>query len=279
MSWFHRNRMRVLVAGLFLSSFLLFQARVTGPHEQTWFDRALVFISAPVQKAVVWLLDGTVGLWTDYVWLVGVERDNERLRYRIEELERRLARQAEYEAENLRLRELVSMAGRLPGQRLVAARVVGLGTSPAAQVIRIDAGSDDGLEVGDAVMSGAGLVGRVSGVVGDYAQVQLVIDGRSAVDVVVQRTRSRGIVRGQGVDELCMLDHLVRTADVKKGDQVVTSGIGGLYPAGLTVGTVISVTSPQVGVFRKAEIEPAVDFEVLEEVLVVLKQDPEEVGP
>jgi len=86
-------------------------------------------------------------------------------------------------------------------------------------------------------------------------------------------------VRGQGVDELCMLDHLVRTADAKKGDQVVTSGIGGLYPAGLTVGTVISVTSPQVGVFRKAEIEPAVDFELLEEVLVVLKQDPEEVGP
>ena len=271
MTWFARNRSRLLVAGLFLFAFVLFQARLRSPHEQSWFDRSLVTITAPLQMAVVWLVDGSIELWDDYLWLVSVEQDNETQRVRLLELEREKAGWRECEAENSRLRALVKMAERMPEHGLVAARVIGLGTSPASQVIRISAGSDEGIGQGDAVLGGAGLVGRVTGVSAGAAEVQLLTDVRAAVDVILQRSRSHGILRGQGQNERCLLDHLVRVADVVEGDSVVTSGIGGSVPPGLPVGTIASVTAPRVGVFRKAEIAPAVDFDLIEEVLVITR--------
>lgn len=279
MTWFQRNRGRMLVAGLFLLAFGLLQARLKATHERSWFDRALVTISAPVQEAVVWLVDGSVDLWTDYVWLVGVEQDNERLRRRVGELQRRLSGLSELRAENERLRGLVGMAGSLPGRSMVAAEVIALGTSPATQVVRIDVGQDDGVASGDVVLAGTGLVGRVSDATGAYADVQLLIDPRSAVDVVDRRSRARGMVRGQGAGAACLVDHLVRTADVVEGDELVTSGIGGLFPAGLAVGVVTEVTSPKVGVFRSAELDPRVDFSILEEVLVIRLSEPDAAGP
>lgn len=273
MSWLQRNRIRLLVAGLFLLAFLLFQANLRGPREQSWFDRLLVTVSAPIQNVVVWAVDGCVELWHDYIWLVTVEEDNDRLRREVAELERRLARQLEIRAENERLRSLVNMVERLPDREMVAARVVGLSTSPATQMVRIGAGADQDVAMGDAVLAGTGLVGRVSGVTAGYAEVQLLIDPRAAVDAVVRRSRARGIVRGQGVEDRCLVDHLVRTADVREDDLMVTSGIGGIYPPGLPVGRVVSVSSPPAGVFRKAELEPVVDFAVLEEVLVLLQRE------
>jgi len=279
MTWFQRNRGRMLVAGLFLLAFGLFQARLKATSERSWFDRTLVAVSAPVQDAVVWLVDGSVETWREYVWLVGVEQDNARLRTRVAELERQLSGQAELRAENERLRGLVGMAQRLHGRKLVAAKVIGLGTSPATQVVRIDVGADDGVAAGDVVLAGTGLVGRVSGATGSYAEVQLLIDPRSAVDVVDRRSRARGMVRGQGAGVPCLVDHLVRTADVIEGDELVTSGIGGLFPSGLPVGRVVSVTSPKVGVFRSAELSPRVDFSVLEELLVVKLSKADEPAP
>jgi rod shape-determining protein MreC len=272
MTWFARNRSRLLVAGLFLFAFVLFQARLRSPHEQSWFDRSLVTITAPLQAAVVWLVDGSVELWDEYLWLVSVEQDNESQRVRLAELEREMAGWRACDAENRRLRALVKMAARMPEHSLVAARVIGLGTSPASHVIRIGVGSDDGIGQGDAVLGGAGLVGRVTGVTAGAAEVQLLTDVRSAVDVISQRSRAHGILRGQGQNERCLLDHLVRTADVAEGDVVVSSGIGGTVPPGLPVGTIASVTAPRVGVFRKAEIAPTVDFDLLEEVLVITRK-------
>jgi len=266
MTWFQRNRGRLLVAGLFLLAFLLFQARLKATAERSWFDRVLVTISAPVQNAVVRVVDGSVELWSDYVWLVGVEEENDRLRTRISDLERQLSGQSELRAENDRLRVLVGMAHRLPGRSMIASKVIALGTSPATQVVRVDVGEDEGVTAGDVVLAG---IGRVVGTTGSYADVQLLIDPRSAVDVVDRRSRARGMVRGQGAGAPCLVDHLVRTADVVEGDELVTSGIGGLFPAGLPVGKLTEVTSPKVGVFRSATMSPQVDFSVLEEVLVI----------
>ena len=81
------------------------------------------------------------------------------------------------------------------------------------------------------------------------------VDSRSAVAVIIQRSRARGIVRGRGEDEVCSVDHLVRTADVQVGDVAVTSGVGGAFPPGLQVGTIVIASSPKVGVFRDAELD------------------------
>jgi rod shape-determining protein MreC len=269
MSWVRRNRVRLLIAGLLLLSFLLFTAHMKDTRNLNWLDKSLLWVSAPVQKAMVWVIDGAASLWKDYIYLVGLREENRELKTRVEDLERELARLGEVKAENIRLKDLVRMRERMGETGVVAARVVSVGTSPVARTLRIDVGSDDGVSVGDAVVAGAGLVGRVSGTGGGYSGVLLMVDSRSAVAVIIQRSRARGIVRGGGEGEVCSVDHLVRTADVQVGDVVVTSGVGGAFPPGLQVGSVVIASSPKVGVFREAELEPVVEFESLEEVMVV----------
>jgi rod shape-determining protein MreC len=269
MSWVRRNRVRLLIAGLLLLSFLLFTAHMKDSRNLNWLDKSLLWVSAPVQKAMVWVIDGAASLWNDYIYLVGLREENQELKTKVEDLERELARLGEVKAENRRLRDLVRMRERLGETGVVAARVVSVGTSPVARTLRIDVGSDDGVAVGDAVVAGAGLVGRISGTVGGYSEVLLMVDSRSAVAAIIQRSRARGIVRGRGEDEVCSVDHLVRTADVQVGDVVVTSGVGGAFPPGLQVGSIVIASSPKVGVFREAELEPVVEFESLEEVMVV----------
>ncbi|MBW1807335.1 MAG: rod shape-determining protein MreC [Deltaproteobacteria bacterium] len=273
MSWFQRNRIRLLVAGLLFFSLLLFLAHMKERREQNWFDRALLWLTSPIQNAIVWTIDGVASTWKGYIYLVGVEEENQLLKKQLDQAKRGNARLAELETENQRLRALVNMQQVLGQEKIIAARVIGVNTSPVARTIRVNVGSSAGVKIGDAVVSGVGLVGRVSTVVTGYATVRLIVDGSSAVDAVIRRSRARGIVRGQGEDEACSLDYLVRTADVEVGDEVVTSGIGGVFSAGLKVGRIASVTSPSVGPFREAVLQPEVDFQTLEEVLVVTSND------
>jgi rod shape-determining protein MreC len=249
---------------------MLFRAHLRVPLEQTWFDKTLVWVTAPIQKAMIWTIDGTVSFWKDYIGLVGVREDNLRLQHEIDDLQRQLTGVAETEAENLRLRTLIEMRDTIPTYRVLGADVIGVGIAPAARVIRIDRGMDDGLKVGDAVIAGSGLVGRVSGVLSGYAEITLIVDGRSSVDIVTETHRSRGIVRGTGVDDACIIEYLFRSVEVSVGEKVVTSGLGGGFPPGLLVGTISRVTAPEVGVFQEVELRPAVSFASLEEVLVVL---------
>jgi rod shape-determining protein MreC len=274
MSRLHNLRARILVAALFALALLLFIAHLKSPREQNPLDRALVWITAPLQDALVWAVDGVAGLWNSYVGLVGVEEENTSLRKQVDELSREVSRVRELEAENQRLRELTGMRDRMSGTRVVGGRVVAVGPSPVVRTLRIDVGSEDGVRVGQAVLAGAGLVGRISGVVGGYSEVELLVDSRSAVDVLVGEARARGILRGQGEDETCRVVYLRRTSPVAVGDSVVTSGVGSTFPGGLLVGTLTRVTTPTVGVFREAEVAPAVSFQSLEEVLVLVPAAP-----
>ncbi len=270
MSWFHKKWARLVVVAILLFDLFLFVAHVKNPQNRHWLDRALLWITAPVQDAFVFLIDGAVGIWTGYVDLVGLKEQNQDLQKQVDGLQRTLVRMEAIEAENLRLRELVNMSKRLDQHRLVGARVIGFSISPVSRVIRINVGRKQGVEAGLAVVDGHGLVGKIQSVTEGYSDVRLIVDGRNAVDVVIQRSRARGIVRGRGDDTTCSVDYLVRTSDVKLHDKVVTSGMGGIYPKGLLVGTISMVTSPAAGVFRQAELQPVVAFQKLEDVMVVL---------
>jgi rod shape-determining protein MreC len=270
MSWLRRNRFRLLVAGILGFSLLLFVAHMKEQRRRNLLDRALVWVTSPIENAAVWCIEGVGGLWHDYIYLVGLREENDLLKKKLADEIGKNAQLAELRAENDRLRELLDMRHSLGSVSVVTAKVIGAGTSPVQRTIRIAAGSSVGIKVGNVVVANGGLVGRVWVVTGDYAGVRLIVDGSSAVDVIDQRSRTRGIVRGQGEDEECSIDYLVRTADVATGDRIVTSGIGGVFSAGLLVGTVSRVTSPNVGVFREASLAPAVEFVKLEEVMVIV---------
>ena len=233
-----------------------------------WFLDA----AAPIQSA----LGAPVGFvrdrWRRYVALIDVEDENAELR-------RSVARLRE---ENLQLREGLVASGRL--SRIVAMRddfevpmlpaeLVGSDVSPWFRSVLLDRGSDDGVRSGMPVISEHGLAGLVVATSGSAAKVMLLLDRQTAFDGTVQRSRSRGIVRGSGEESL-VFEFVARDADVLPGDLVITSGLDGVHPKGLLVGTVRSVEPPGHGLLRVAELEPAVDFGRLEQVFVMLRRGP-----
>jgi len=120
------------------------------------------------------------------------------------------------------------------------------------------------------VVNASGVVGRIVSVSPNYAKVLLIIDQNSAVDCLVQRSRDRGMVRGQSA-QVCRLDYMVKSASVKEGDGVITSGLGRVFPKGLPVGTILNVKEGDGALFKEIAVTPAVDFSKLEEVLVILQ--------
>jgi rod shape-determining protein MreC len=137
--------------------------------------------------------------------------------------------------------------------------------------VRLDRGERDRVKPGMPVLTADGLVGQVERTAGRYSDVLLVADKTSAIDVVVQRTGARGMLKGTGSEEhyACRLEYLSREDDVQEGDVVVTSGLGQRFPASILVGRIHKVTKKESGLYQEATVIPAVNFSRLEEVLIM----------
>lgn len=235
-------------------------------------DRVLLSATGPVQGALSSVVGWCGDLGSSYVWLVGVSKENERLRAELVAARAAVTELSELQHENDRLRELVALRERAPATT-VAASVVGRGTSSRFRTLRIDRGTDDGVEVGMAVLAPAGAVGRVLRACGDYADVLLLTDGLSAAGAVFQESRLRGVVLGDGSGQLQV--GFVRRSDgpsVTPGAAVVTSGEDDIFPEGVALGVVTRAESAETGLFLEIDLEPAVELERLDEVLVVLER-------
>jgi rod shape-determining protein MreC len=265
-----RYRELILVAVLLVVPLGVFFAHAKQPAERSRFDRAVVWLATPVEKAVGWSVTGAVNMWSGYVALRGArERAGElSRRVRERELERQQLVAARGEAE--RLRRLVSLAEATPERRYLGARVIGirLGTV-GRQLLTIDRGSDDGIAAMMPVVVAEGVVGRVHAVAGGTADVLVLTDVNSSIAARVERTRARANVRGLGKPDLCRLDYALRTEDMIEGDALVTSGTDGVFPRGLPVGKVTQVDRRPGGLFQDARVIPAVDVTRIEEVLVI----------
>jgi rod shape-determining protein MreC len=132
----------------------------------------------------------------------------------------------------------------------------------------VNKGEKDGVAKDMAVVTSEGVVGRVIEVSLHTAKVLLMTDPNSAMDVIVQRSRTQGIMEGK-VEEVCVLKYVQKNEDVQVGDKVITSGLGGIFPKGLMTGTVTKVERKRPGIFQYIEITPSVDFSRLEEVLIL----------
>lgn len=232
----------------------------------------------PLGTVVLWILrplqvvsQGTVN-WIknfgeNYNTLSGFKADNERLRKRIEILEVEKQKLMEADATNRRLQQLLEFRTQLPG-RTVTASIIANSASSWFQSCLLDKGSADGVRKGMAVLTPVGVVGQVVAVTARTAKVLLLTDPNSGVDVLVQRTRSRGIVSGS-LENGTVLKYVKRSEDVQEGDRLITSGIDGVFPKGMMVGAVIKVRKQHLGLFQYVEVLPAVQSARVEEVLVV----------
>lgn len=256
---------------LLLSPFAFYLTYQKEPATFSAVDRALVFVSWPVTRFFGGTIDGVGHIWRHYLALVSVEAENTRLQAHNLYLTGEVIARDEQVLENRRLRALLRLTERAPGVELIASRVIGTAPSPLYRSIRVDQGSDAGVMLGAAVLSAEGVVGRVARVGPGTSDVMLLIDPQSSTDILVQRTRARGRVRGEGPDAEAGLEvqYLARTADVVPGDMLITSGLSTIFAKGLVVGQVTKVERRAFGLYQRARLRPAVDFARLEEVLIV----------
>jgi rod shape-determining protein MreC len=260
---------------IFLLALSLISANLNSRDNMSFFEALVVGITSPVQKVVRGIIGGIGSAWRGYFYLIGVEEENKALKKDLQELKLQVNKYREEGLANQRLRALLNFKKSIPTP-LMPAELVAFDPSGWFQTILIDKGKNDGVVQDMAVVSAEGLVGRVIGVSGRHAKVLLILDGNSAVDALVQRSRVRGILEGLGRRDRCLLKYVQRNEDVQVGDQVITSGMGGVFPKGILLGKVREVVRGSSGLFQRVEIEPAVNFSRLEEVMVVVQPPAEE---
>ena len=229
---------------------------------------------APFQNIVSGTIRFTEDIWSHYFYLASVAKENDLL---IKDLNKSVERHNKYietELTNKRLRSFLEFKKKTTS-RVVAAEVVGRDPSPWFKTVIIDKGMSDSVKQGLPVVVANGVAGQVMSVSSDYAKVLLITDRNSAVDALVQRSRARGIIKGSSADR-CFFQYVLRKNDVKVGDTVITSGLDGVYPKGFRVGRVSGVVRRNAGMFQRVEITPYVNFEKLEEVMVVLESSGKE---
>jgi rod shape-determining protein MreC len=234
------------------------------------FDTGRIIIAAvsPFQKLVENTTDRLKSVWRHYFLLVSVSTENDRLRDQVRSLENELVASTEVELANDRLRKLLIFKERT-NLGMLASSVIAKDPSYLFKTVMIDKGRSSGLSPGLPVVLPEGIVGQIVSVAEKYSKVLLITDGNSAVDALVQRTRARGLVKGSTLED-CRLAYALRKHDIRQGDILISSGLDGVFPKGLRLGFVKEAVKDSSGIFQDVTVSPFVDFERIEEVLVVL---------
>jgi rod shape-determining protein MreC len=268
---------------LLFATALLFSGVVilTSTHENRrdlgLLDRVAFDLTALFARALGGIAGGVSGVWSNYVFLIGVRDENLALRAENDRLRLENTRLVEAEKENERLRRTIEFAERT-GFKAKPAAVIGSDVSTWFRTVTIDRGSSDGIERGMAVITPDGVVGRVHEIARYASKVLLLTDSNSSVDAVIQSTRGRGIVAGR-LGPVLEMRYVHWTEKVEVGDVVVSSGMGGVFPKGLPVGVVSAVDQTSKGLFKRVDVTPSVDLSRVEEVLVVTAFDSKDYEP
>jgi len=263
------KRHNVIIVSIILALFSLHLAltdKKEVPRGQI-VKQVLSITVTPFQRVVLGMHGGVKGIWDDYISLVDVAQENEALRRDV----------ANLMDENNRLKEEVNLNERLKvlldfkeqaDYKTMAAGILGYNMEKWARTITIDKGTIEGVAKDYAVITPTGVVGRVIEANRHTSTVLLNTDQRSNIGVMIQRTRVKGVVEGNGSDAL-ILKYIRQIDDIRIGDQIITAGLGGVFPKGLVIGEVTRIDKGNDNFFKFIEVRPTIDIQTLEEVLVI----------
>ena len=264
-----RQRTGYLVMAVVLAHVILISAQVNAEPGASVLETVTFGAFAEAQRLVTSGLDNVVGLWSGYVGLRDVREQNVELSREVADLrfelqtQRALAQQTRSLERLLELRQTVALP-------TLSARVIATDATPYFRTLTIDRGGQAGVRADLAVIAPDGVVGRVVGSPGQRAaQVQLLIDRNAAAGALIERTRVSGVVVGTDDSSRLQLEYVSNLEDVRVGDEIVTSGIDGIYPKGFRVGVVTQVADG-IGLYQLIQVSPVVEFSQIEDVLVVL---------
>lgn len=279
------NRKVWALVFVFVSIFCIIFFAARDRFTPTISAEAVSLALSPFQQAVSWVGSQLNYVTSNIYEIVTVHRQNKMLRNEVDQLRVQNLQASEYAAENVRLRALLDYKQAATQFDLVAARVIGRESATWSSMITINRGYMEGVDKDMVVVTEKGLVGRVTESGPNSSKVQLILDPRSSVGTLVQRSESRvaGIVEGD-MENFSMprMVNIPKTADVVEGDIIVTSGFGGVFPKGIVIGKIDAIKNEPGGLLKYGVIEPSVDFQKLEDVEVIVKSreaPPEPLAP
>ena len=270
---FRHRALAVLAAFLFVSFALMgfSQSRVTVKFKSVAYAVAFPFQYSGV-KSITFVKDFFSSLKNNKY----LKKELAATRHMLEEYERTQHEFEEMKRENERLRNLIGIQSELEYETVIA-EVVAKSPQNLYKTIIVNRGKESGIERWMPVVAYQDgtkcVVGKVIDVQPFSARIQPLIDQSNYIGAMLKATRYSGLLVGQSpVSEQCLLQYIDRRADISYGDVVVTSGMGGIFPKGIPIGEVVSVSKKTYGIFQDAMVRPTVDFGRLEEVYIITKR-------
>lgn len=262
-----RHKKYFVLLVLFLGLFWLLSAQVKSGRI-TFLEKPILAVNGAMMRVITGAHDGIVSVGRGYALLVRTNRENGRLRETVNRLTLENQAMNELLLENERLRASLAFRKQNPPASIVA-EVIAKETSPSSSTFTVNKGSNDGVVRDLPVITQDGVVGRVLTTLPGTSKIMLITDPGSTIAVRVQRNREEGLLEGK-LDR-CALKYVSYYVDVQEGDLLVTSGLDGIFPKGLPVGAVSSVSKHESSSFQKVVADAAVRISRVEEVLI-LKQ-------
>ncbi len=241
-------------------------------YETKTSDNIIMRITMPFQKAVHTVSEKTREFFEHFGNIAELNRENQKLKTTVTQLEEKVQKNNMYKVENERLRAMLNIKDTYKDFELVAANVTGKDSSTWFLSLTLDKGKNDGLEMADTVITPDGLVGHITDIGADWSRVTTIIDSQSTVAVIVERTEDLATIDGDvdlSLNGLCKMTYISKDSSITVGDVAKTSGLGGVYPKGISVGKIVKIHPENKGVSQYAEVEPFVNFNHIYEVFVI----------
>ncbi len=271
-----KARYRVLIDLMILCFAFYAYSKNDAPYSKaSRFDVLVIDTIAPLQKGVNGVYDSISSVLKHYLLNVDSARKNENLVKYIASLESKISSLSEVEKENERLKDLLNFKQSTTYES-IPAKIIAWDSSSDFRTIRIDKGFKDGLRIQSPVVSHKGVVGYIYRMSDHFADILTILDPNNRVDAIVGRTRSYGIAEGFSSDRSIM-KYLRITDAVSLNDEVLTSGLGYIYPKGLRLGHISKIERESYGITQHVEVYPSVNFNTLEEVIVLIANNRESV--
>jgi rod shape-determining protein MreC len=234
------------------------------------FESFLIEAFAPIQRGTLSVKERISYMVDHYILIVNTSKINEELERKVLNLENKIFEISEVQKENERLKQLLDFGKNIPRKKVLA-QIVSLDSSNEFNVLRINKGANHGLKELSPVITMTGLVGYVYRLTPNYADILTILDQNNRVDAIVSGSRSHGIVEGTS-NFKTRLKHVNRTEKVEVGDEVITAGLGTIYPKGIKIGKISQIDKENFGITQDLVVDPSVDFNKLEEVVVLLEE-------
>ncbi len=240
-------------------------------------SNAVNTVISPVQSVIVKVFRPVKNFISFVTEMKGLKEENELLKSEVATLKKESRNQEEYKKENTRLKKLLNLTDDMTGCETVSAKIVSFEPGNWFYSLIINKGSRDGIKLADTVISEGGLIGKISEVGINWARVSTILDSQNSVGIKLTRTGDVGIAEGDTEllkNKRFKLDYISKNTSLISGELLETSGLGGIYPPGLSVGTIEEVELDSTGELVKGIVKPAANFENLYEVLVVTYWEP-----